>query len=190
MPEKSASGRRTLVLVLAAVLAVLFVTSFWYRMEHPSLRVEMRTERQAPPGMGQGMDMNRVQELMARMGEKPEDVPTLLELADLFMGMEAWDRAALFLERAGKIAPEDPRVLRGLGMVHFEKKEFDKAAAAFAKILEREPQDPTTHYNLGIVLKHYLNRKAEADAHFKAVMGNAAADQELRQEAARELGEK
>ena len=53
MPEKSASGRRTLVLVLAAVLAVLFVTSFWYRMEHPSLRVEMRTERQAPPGMGQ-----------------------------------------------------------------------------------------------------------------------------------------
>lgn len=193
MPEKSASGRRLLVLVLAAVLAALFVTSFWYRLEHPSLRVEMRAERQTPPpGMGQGggMDMARVQELMARVGQKPDDVPTLLELADLFMGMEAWDRSLVFLERAEKVAPGDPAVLRGLGLVHFEKKEYDKAAASFAKILEKDPQDPVTHYNLGIVLKHFLNRKAEADVHFKAVMGNGAADSDLRQEAARELGEK
>jgi hypothetical protein len=34
MPEKNAAfGRRIMVLALAAVLAVLFVTSFWYRME-------------------------------------------------------------------------------------------------------------------------------------------------------------
>ncbi len=192
MPENAAFGRRIMVLALAAVLAVLFVTSFWYRMEHPSLRVEMRTERQAPPGMGQGggMDMARVQELMARMGEKPDDLPTLLELADVFMSMQAWDRTLIFLERAEKVAPGDPAVLRGLGMVHFEKKEYDQAAAAFARILEKNPQDAVAHYNLGIVLKHFLNRKAEADGHFKAVMGNAAADADLRQEAARELGEK
>lgn len=190
MPEKPAFGRRALILILAVVLIVLFVTSFWYRMEHPSLRVEMLAELQTHPGMGQGIDMNRVQDLMARMGKKPEDVPTLLDLADLFIGMKAWDRAAVFLGMAEKVAPEDPRLLRSLGMVHLEKKEFDKAAAAFAKILVREPQDPISNYNLGIVLKHYLNRKTEAGTHFKAVMGNATADQELRQEAARELREK
>ncbi|MCM0756739.1 tetratricopeptide repeat protein [Desulfovibrio aminophilus] len=189
MPENTATGRRLLVLVMAGILGVIFVTSFWYRMEHPSLRVEMRSQGQTPPGMGGqgGMDMARVQALMKKMGENPEDLPTLLELADLFLSMQAHDRALVFLEKAQALKPGDPNVLRGLGMVRFEMKEYDKAAEAFAAILKVEPSDAVSHFNLGIVLKHFLNKPEEAAGHFRAVVASKAADPGLRQEAAKEL---
>lgn len=184
------TGRRLVILVAAAGLTVIFATSFWYRMEHPSLRVEMRSERQAPPGMGQGQDMGRIQDLMAKLQSDPNDLPTTLELAEAFLSMRAYDRAEAFLNRARAIKPDEPAILRGMGMIHFERKEYDLAAKDFETLLAREADDAVTRYNLGIVLKYYLNRPDEAARHFQAVRDNAKADSGLRQEAAQELGGK
>lgn len=181
------AGRRLMILFLVAGLAVIFAASFWYRMEHPSLRVEMRAGGQTPPGMGQNQDMGRVQELMAKMQTDPNDLPTLLELAEAFLSMRAYDRAEAFLNRAKALKPDEPAILRGMGMVHFERKQYDLAAKDFQELLARDADDSIAHYNLGIVLKYYLKRPEEAVRQFQAVRDNTRADSGLRQEAAQEL---
>ncbi|MDD4951450.1 MAG: tetratricopeptide repeat protein [Desulfovibrionaceae bacterium] len=180
-----ASGQRLMVLLLGAAVLAMFAASFWYRMEHPTMRVEIRQER---AGMEQAMDMGRIQELMARIKDNPEDVPALTDLGNTFMMMGAWDKALIFLQQARNLSPDDVSVLMGLAVCRFQKKEHQKAADLFARILVLSPNDGLAHYNLAIVLKHYLGRPGDAEAHFRAVLDSDQAGPEVKDNARRELG--
>jgi Tfp pilus assembly protein PilF len=74
------------------------------------------------------------------------------------------------VDKAVKAAPEDPQAHRAMGMVRFERKEYPQARKSFETVLKKEPGDAMAHYNLGILLKHYLKLPAEGDAHFRKVV--------------------
>lgn len=189
-------GQKLILLALIGAIVVMFVGSFVYRMKGTGLVVEVRQERggmgEAMGGQGgpmgmMGVDMEQLRGLMRKMEENPNDPQVLVELANTFMMMQAWDKALEFLTMAEKAAPDDPNVHRGMGMVRFERKEYDQAKKSFDLVLKKDPDDVLAHYNMGILLKHYMKKPAEGDAHFRRVVQLNPQDQDVLKSAQEEL---
>ena len=157
----SAAGFKGVLLVLGVSLGVIFITSFVYRLGNPSMVRELRRSAAPAPGEGgmEGMGGNRIRDLMAAMGENPDDPAIPLELGESFMIMQAWPRALVFLDRTLELDPKNVRAMRGKGMALFETKKPGEASEVFEAILKIEPNDPQVHYNLrasssGIIWKN------------------------------------
>lgn len=193
-------GQKVVVGSLVAALLIIFVGSFIYRMQGKGMTVEIQQERGGMGGgMGEGMggkggpmgmmgvDMEALRELMRKMETNPEDPKILFELGNTFMMMQAWDKALEFLEHAAKNAPNDMETQKALGMVRFELKQYDQAKKIFDKVLAKNPDDALTHYNMGILLKHYMNKPGEAEPHFRKVVQLAPKDADVLKSAQEEL---
>lgn len=192
--EGLGSGRKLMLLALIGAILAMFVGSFVYRMQSRGLTVEVHQERGGMGGMGaggpmgmMGVDMQQLRELMRKMEQNPNDPEVLVELANTFMMMQAWDKALEFLATAQKAAPEDLRVHRALGMVRFERKEYDLAKKSFDLVLKKEPDDVLAHYNMGVLLKHYMKKPAEGDQHFRRVVQLGTAEPDVLKSAQEEL---
>jgi len=190
-------GRKLVLVALLAALLAMFAGSFAYRMMGGGLAVEIKPER---GGMGAGgpggpmggamggIDMTHLRELMTTIEKNPNDPKVLFELGNTFMMMQAWDKALEYLDKAAKLSPEDLQVQRALGMVRFERKEYPLARKSFERVLKKEPGDVLAHYNMGILLKHYMKLPAEGDAHFrKVVQLGGSNDPEILKSAEEEL---
>lgn len=186
-------GQKFILILLMAAILAMFAGSFAYRMKGSGLVVEVQQERGGAGGMGgpmagmMGVDMEQLRELMRRMEQNPNDAKALLELANAFMMMQAWDKAFEFATMAAKAAPGDPDAHRAMGMVQFERKEYAEARKSFDTVLKAAPDDALAHYNMGILLKHYLKKPAEGDAHFRRVVQLNPKDPDVLKSAQEEL---
>lgn len=183
-------GRKTVLGLMAVGVLAMFATSFVYRMENPSL-----TERvERPAGMG-GMGKNgqmtgpmkEIMELMQGLQEKPEDVGLLLRAAEQFMMMNAWDRAAVFLDKAASLEPDNPQVLNDQGIALYNMKKPEDALGKFERLLEKNPDDYRARYNLGLLYKYALKNPDKARECFQAVADSPTADEKAKQGAREEL---
>lgn len=182
-------GQRVVVWVMAAAVLGVFASSFWYRMAHPSLQVEARGERaeRGPEAQVPAGGMERIQELVAQVRQEPGNVPALLELSQAFMMMRAYDRALSFLDQGLAKEPGNVELLRARGAALFQKKDFAKAAEAFAAIKARDPNDALARFNLGVLYKYYLDKRAAGEAELKAVLSLGHGDEELNNSARRAI---
>lgn len=169
MTRTSQDSRKPVLLIMAVLVAAMFLTSFVYRMRHPAMTVTLR-EAPAAAKEADGQEMMHIQELMGQLQANPGDGEAMIELAEAFMGMKALDRATLFLDRAAKVMPGSTRLLRDQGMVAFEHEDYPKARDAFQGILDRDAKNATAHFNLGVLKRYYLNQTEPAMAHFRAVV--------------------
>ncbi|MHC1710876.1 MAG: tetratricopeptide repeat protein [Solidesulfovibrio sp.] len=192
-PGPNASGRMVLAFV-AFALVVIFVGSFVYRLERPSLEVH---KKPGPAGMPQGMDqqamngpMKEVMALMQKLQENPDDPALQLAMAERFMAMGAFDRAKVFLDKVAKVRPEDPDVQNALAVTLYNLKDLDGAKAAFDAMLARDPEDFRARFNLGLLYKYALNQPEKAVEALKAVIASPKTDPETRRTAQKELDEK
>lgn len=189
-------GQKLILMALIGAIAIMFIGSFAYRMKGTGLVVQSQPEQGAmgegmggkggPMGM-MGVDMEQLRELMRKMEENPNDPKVLVELANTFMMMQAWDKSLEFLTTAEKAAPGDADVQRAMGMVRFERKEYELAQKSFDIVLKKDPNDVLAHYNMGILLKHYMKKPAEGDAHFRRVVQLNPQDQDVLKSAQEEL---
>ena len=189
-------AQKIIVAALVGAVLVMFIGSFMYRMKGHGLTVHVQAES-AEGGMGGmgsamggamgGVDLNQLRALMAKMQENPNDPQVLLELSNTFMMMQAWDKALELVTQAVKVAPNNPEAHRAMGMVRFERKEYDLAKKSFDTLLKMSPDDALGHYNMGILLKHYLNKPAEGDQHFRRVVQLNPQDQDVLKGAQEEL---
>ena len=200
-------GHKLVLAALLAALLAMFVGSFVYRMQGAGLVVEIKPERGGmgggmggkgggmgggqmggggPMGMA-GIDMDHLRELMQTMEKNPNDPKVLLELGNTFMMMQAWDKALEFLDKAVKLTPGDLQAQKALGMVRFERKEYPLARKTFELVLAKDPSDVLAHYNLGVLLKHYMQKPAEGDQHFRRVVQLGAQNPEIMKSAQEEL---
>ncbi len=201
-PESTAARpatarRKVVIAIVGCTLAAIFLVSFIYRTQHQSLQVQRRPQTAShgdsganamPPGMGADSQMmNDIGKLMEQMRDKPDDFDLLMQLADRFITMQAWDKAELFLTRAMVAAPSNPDVLYKLGIAAFQQNKAEDAAGYFEEIVNQHPDHAHAQLNLGILYKHYLNKPEQAVARFQAVLGIADAPQALVEEAEKEL---
>ncbi|NMC48979.1 MAG: tetratricopeptide repeat protein [Desulfovibrio sp.] len=167
-------------------LAAVFLGSFLYRVENPS-----RVVRADAPGMPQGMadsgPMKEIMELMQRQKDEPDNPAVQLELAERFLMMGAFDRALIFLEKAGQLDPDNPQILNDKGIALYNTGRAEEAKGAFEAILAKNPDDYRARFNLGLLYGHGLGDTAKAVEHLKAVVDSPAADERTRKQAGMEL---
>ena len=193
------NGQKIILVALIGAVLAMFVGSFLYRMQGRGLVVEVQKEhggmgggmgeaggKGGPMGM-MGVDMEQLRELMSKLKENPNDPKVLLELANTFMMMQAWDKALEFVTLADKAAPGSIDVQRATGMVRFERKEYELAKKSFDLVLQKDPSDVLAHYNMGVLLKHYMKKPAEGDVHFRRVVQLNPKDLDVLKSAQEEL---
>jgi tetratricopeptide (TPR) repeat protein len=192
-PTPLGRGHKIILTALVGAVLVMFVGSFMYRMQGKGLVVPVQQER---GGMGEGMgaggpmggvDLNQLRAQMAKLKENPSDPKVLLELANTFMMMQAWDKSLELVSAAVKVAPGNIETHRAMGMVRFERKEYALAKKSFDTVLKMDPDDVLGNYNMGILLKHYLQKPAQGDAHFRRVVQLNPKDPDVLKSAQEEL---
>lgn len=188
VPGPDASGRVVLAFVAFGLL-VIFVGSFLYRLQRPSLEVRRARPSGMSAAMGEAMNgpMQEVLALMQKLKEHPDDPGLQLEMAERFMEMGSYDRAKLFLDKVAKVRPEDPDVQNALGVTLYHLKDAAGAKAAFEGMLARDPSDFRARFNLGLLYKYALNAPDKAAEALRAVADNPKTDPKTRETALKEL---
>lgn len=97
----------------------------------------------------------------------PKRVDAYFFYAQLLSWTGRGAEAVALLERARRIDPVSPVIGAKLGHVHYEQKQFDRAAAEFQAVLEREPHYSLAHYYLGLTYG-FLGRYEEAERELAA----------------------
>ena len=185
----NASGRMVLAF-MAFVLAAIFIGSFVYRLERPSLEVhQKKSQAGMPDAMQQAMNgpMKEVMALMQKLQENPDDPGLQLAMAERFMAMGSFDRAKVFLDKVSKVRPDDADVQNALGVTLYNLKDLDGAKAAFEGILGRDPDDYRAVFNLALLNKYARNAPDKAAEGFKAVIASPKVDPETKATAQKEL---
>jgi len=173
---------------LGAALAVMLITSFIYRMNHPSLVKQGRAPQQnAAPEQGMSAAATgELTELMRMMQENPNDPEVLQTLAQHFMDTGDWQRAQTFLNKLVVAAPADSRPLYMLGISQYQLGQHAEAATTFERLIKLE-DDPMARYNLAVLYGHFLGAPEKARPHLEAILASGTAGEELKARAKAEL---
>lgn len=184
-PGPNASGRIVLAF-MAFALAVVFVSSFVYRLRHPSLEVRKKAMAQS---MEQAMNgpMKEVMQLMQELKKNPDDPDLQMSMAERFMAMGSFDRAKTFLDKVAKLRPDDPDVQNAMGVVLYNLKDLDGAKKAFESVLARDSEDYRARFNLGLLYKYALGQPEKAREALEAVKASPKTDPHTREAVVKEL---
>jgi len=179
---------------MALGLAGMFVWSFVYRAQHPSLVVPL----EQPPSMGQagqgvpqgmpgGAAMEGIIAAMSALKQNPDDLHAMKDAIEAFMTGEMWDKAAQLLEKAEAKAPDDLDILNYSGVTLFRLGKSVEAVGKFERMLAKDPASYQAQFNIAVVFKHGLNDPAKAQAYFQQVVDNPKTDPQTRGQAREEL---
>ncbi len=127
------------------------------------------TQAASTPSAGSGapaptLDESRAAQLKATAQQSPTDVPTRVQLANLYFDAERFQDAAEWYEAALTINPRDVNASTDLGIAYYYMNQPDKALAQFDRSLAIDPNHGKTLLNVGIVrafAKQDLNGASE-----------------------------
>ncbi|WP_092123728.1 tetratricopeptide repeat protein [Desulfonatronum thiosulfatophilum] len=173
-------GRRLILVVVALGLALLFVGSIIYRLQNPSLTMQARTSQST-------MAMNEIADMMARLDNEPNHLPTLMALGDQFMRLGSWERAAVFWRRSLAVDPTEDRAMNGLGVAYYNMDQYSESAEQFERIVDINPDNYRAHFNLGMLNKYYLDNPEQGRFHFERVLEIGPQDEVLVERVTEEL---
>ena len=177
---RSVRARKLAMGLVAIGLAAIFAGSLAYRLKHPGMQKQVRSQASMPAAMGQpgaeggGMDMGQVREMMeqlqARVEENPHDFQALFQLAEIQLMRQDKEGALAYLDQAREQAGDDVPALHRLSSMYFELKQDQAAADVLRGIVELDPKDAYARYNLGVLLKYRMDDPAGAAEAFRSVV--------------------
>jgi tetratricopeptide (TPR) repeat protein len=103
--------------------------------------------------------------LMQKMKENPNDVETLLALAQTFAEQGDMEGAKDMAQRAIVAAPSDHRAPYLLGIVLGGQNKWQEAAEQLERSVALK-DDASARYSLGVIWRYHLKDEAKASAHF------------------------
>jgi len=89
--------------------------------------------------------------LLATLKTNPDDVDTVIKVANLYYDGRQYADAVKYYQLAAKSQPKNPDLLTDLGTSLWYTGDADGAIAEFQKALKYQPYHPGTLFNLGIV---------------------------------------
>jgi tetratricopeptide (TPR) repeat protein len=104
-----------------------------------------------PPANPEGAaaTSQEAQAAMESADAKPADFALQMTAAATFYKLRALDKAALYLERALKLKPQDPDALLEMGNVKYDTGDFLAAADFYARSLAADPANADARTDLG-----------------------------------------
>jgi tetratricopeptide (TPR) repeat protein len=179
------SSRRIVLGVLALGMAAIFAASVAWRLgDHPLVHdhgpkaVAQAPVQSAPSSPGapdktkmeqaaQSPQAMAIMGLMQKMKENPNDVETLLGIAQLFAERGDLDGAMDMIQRAVVAAPSDHRPPYLMGVVLGGQGKWQEAAAQLERSISLK-DDASARYSLGVILRYHLGQADKALPHFEA----------------------
>jgi plastocyanin len=103
------------------------------------------------------VDPARISELMTTLQEDPNDVETLMALANEYYAAEDYETAGTWLDKVLAVEPDNERASLARGATYFNTGDLDGAARVWVAFAEKYPDNQEVHYDLGFL---YLNQAA------------------------------
>lgn len=91
----------------------------------------------------------QAQTAMDEADRNPKDFGAQMRAAAIFYELESFDKAALYLDRALALKPDDPNALTGMGHTKYDTGDYVGAAKYYEKVLAIEPKDAEVRTDLG-----------------------------------------
>jgi tetratricopeptide (TPR) repeat protein len=110
----------------------------------------------------------------------PNDFDSNLQLGLFAQGENRLDEAMTYLERAGRLRPEEPSVLYGLARVHLAAERVEQARQALETLTERVPNYTRGHVLLAQV--YYRLKLTEKAARERAIVEKLLAEEQAREQ--------
>jgi tetratricopeptide (TPR) repeat protein len=126
----------------------------------------------APTQMGQGGAAPMLQEINAlkrALESDPDNVVTLVRLANLYHDAGMFQQAIGFYETAAEADPRNPDVLTDLGTCYQAIGANDEALLRFARAQQADPTHWQSLFNTAVVLAFSLGRFDEAEGALQKV---------------------
>jgi TM2 domain-containing membrane protein YozV len=111
----------------------------------------VRTQEPSAPAIDQAL----VASLMAKIQANPNDVTSLLALANEYYAGEQFDVSAQWLDKVLAIDPKNIDALLARGAVSFNLGDLTAAQTTWQKVVAIDPNNVEVHYDLGFL---YLNQ--------------------------------
>lgn len=165
----TASRAGSLIIASGAFLALGL--SIGYYLGKLSPRAAIPEAGEAPRVETQSVDFIRAEaSLKSVLQVKPGDLPTLIELGNLYYDNGRFQEAAEHYGRALEQDPGNVAVRTDRGTCLYNLGRVDEAIAEFRKSLEFDPSHPQTLYNLGVVYLHGKNDPLQARAAWERLL--------------------
>ena len=114
----------------------------------------------------QGEFQKGVDTVRTLLAQKPEHAQARQLLGKLYFSMNRFDAAALELQEARRLAPDDSETAVTLAFTYLREQQLEKAQKIFAELLQRHGESPQMHIMFGAAYREteYVN---QAVAEFK-----------------------
>jgi cytochrome c-type biogenesis protein CcmH/NrfG len=109
------------------------------------------TQAQLTPEQQKEMLDQAVAPLLATLKNSPDDVDTIVKVANLYYDGRQYPDAVKYYQLAAKSQPRNADLLTDLGTSLWYTGDADGAIAEFQQALKSQPDHPGTLFNLGIV---------------------------------------
>ena len=180
-------------LILGAGLLLMLGSACLYLTDHPSLIVHtpQAAAPQAAPGTpaGTSAEASPIMQLMQHLQHDPNDVDTLVKLADLFLHQNDPVRAENFALRAREVAPDNVEALYFLAIARHEQQRHAEAAAALETALAIK-DSADMRYSLGVLYIYFLNQPDKGRAMLEAALTAPGLSEALKAHIEAELAKK
>ena len=180
------SSRRIVLGALLLGIGVMFAASVVWRLDGKPLvhdhapAATAQAPAQMPPAQtapgapdkskmeqaAQSPQAMAIMGLMQKMKENPNDVETLLALAQTFAEQGDMEGAKDMIQRATVAAPSDHRPPYLMGVVLGGQGKWQEAAEQLERSVSLK-DDASARYSLGVIWRYHLKDEAKARSHFE-----------------------
>ena len=181
------SSRRIVLCALLLGIAVMLAASVSWRLDGKPLvhdhgsAATAQAPAQMPPAQpapgtpdkakmeqaAQSPQAMAIMGLMQKMKENPNDVGTLLAIAQLFAEQGDLEGAKEMIQRAAVAAPSDHRPPYLMGVVLGGQGKWQEAAAQLERSISLK-DDAASRYSLAVIYRYHLKQEEKARASFEA----------------------
>ncbi len=121
------------------------------RVAAPMAQSAPAPQAAATPPPAPAIDPERVKALETAAASNPKDLPSRVQLGNIFFDGEQYPQAIKWYEQAIAISPNDANVSTDLGVAYYYTNESDRALKQFDHSLSIDPKHIKTLLNVGIV---------------------------------------
>ncbi len=180
-------NKKVVLICMAVGIVVMLGASFMKRISDPDLVRQTRgsAPTQADSGgmdaepMGGGGMSPEVGNLMQKLKDSPNDIPTLIHLSERLIESGELNAAENFIHRLIELAPKNAQGHYLHGIVLYNSGKHDEALKSFEQVVALS-ENASARYSIGIIHIYHFKNLEKGIAEFEKALSDPNANDELK----------